>query len=246
MRKLVAGNWKMNGTAAGLEEAVRIAEGARELQGRVDVMLCPPATLIDRMRQRCGDTPLMIGGQDCHEKDSGAFTGDVSAAMLADAGAGAVIVGHSERRTLHGERDAAVRAKAEAARRAELTAIICVGETEAERDAGATLAVVDGQLTGSLPDGEPRGLVVAYEPVWAIGMGRTPSRDDISAVHSHIRRRLVDRFGEAGREVRILYGGSMNPANAAAILPIVDVDGGLVGGASLKADDFLAIVRAAV
>jgi triosephosphate isomerase len=246
MRHLIAGNWKMNGLHANLDEAVAIAEGARSLEGRVDVMLCPPATLIERMRRATHATPLLVGGQDCHPAASGAHTGAVSAEMLADAGATAVIVGHSERRTDHGETDAQVRAKAEAARRAGLVAIVCIGETEGERDAGDALAVVSRQLAGSVPDGDPRDIVVAYEPVWAIGTGRTPSEGDIAAVHADIRAGLAARFGAAGEAVRILYGGSMKPGNAAAILAVPDVNGGLVGGASLKAADFLAIVRAAV
>jgi triosephosphate isomerase len=244
MRHLIAGNWKMNGLAASLDEAAAIAEGARAAD-RVDVMLCPPATLIAQMRWRTSKTPLLIGGQDCHAEASGAHTGDISTEMLADAGATAVIVGHSERRTDHAETDAAVRAKAEAARRAGLTAIVCIGETEAERDSGETLEIISRQLDGSLPDGGPADIVIAYEPVWAIGTGRTPSEADIAAVHAHIRAGLEVRFGAAGSLVRILYGGSMKPANAAAILALPNVNGGLVGGASLKAADFLAIVRAA-
>jgi triosephosphate isomerase (TIM) len=244
MRPLIAGNWKMNGLAASLDEAARIAEGASEAANKVDVMLCPPATLIAQMRWRTKDSPLIIGGQDCHPKPSGAHTGDISAEMLKDVGATAVIVGHSERRAQHGESSALVRAKAEAARRAGLTAIICIGETEKERDARETLDVCSTQLTASVPDGESRDIVIAYEPVWAIGTGRTPSDADIAAVHAHIRGQLKDRFGAAGNDVRILYGGSMKPDNAAAILRLADVNGGLVGGASLKAADFLAIVRA--
>jgi len=245
MRPLIAGNWKMNGLAGSLDEAARIAEGAAAAGDRVDAMLCPPATLIAQMRWRTRETPLLIGGQDCHPKPSGAHTGDISAEMLRDAGASAVIVGHSERRTDHGETDALVHAKAEAARRAGLTAIVCIGETEKERDAGEALTVVSRQLAGSAPDGEPRDIVIAYEPVWAIGTGRTPSEADIAAVHAHIRGRLRERFGDGGGTVRILYGGSMQPDNAAAILALPEVNGGLVGGASLKAADFLAIVRAA-
>ncbi len=245
MRHLIAGNWKMNGLAASLDEAALIAEGAEALKGRVDAMLCPPATLIERMRRRTSNSALLIGGQDCHSKVAGAHTGDISAEMLKDAGATAVIVGHSERRTDHGETDQMVRAKAEAARRAGLTAIICIGETEKERDAGQTLDVVAQQLASSVPDGAPGDIVIAYEPVWAIGTGRTPVEGDIAEVHAHIRARLVERFGEAGRAVRILYGGSMKPDNAAAILVIPEVNGGLVGGASLKSADFLAILRAA-
>ena len=245
MRHLIAGNWKMNGLASNLAEAKAVAEGLEALKGRVDAMLCPPATLIAQMAWQTKNSPLMIGGQDCHAKAAGAHTGDMSAEMLKDAGATAVIVGHSERRTDHGENDALVRAKAEAARRAGLTAIVCIGETEAERDSGKTLDVVSHQLAGSVPDGDPADIVIAYEPVWAIGTGRTPSEADIAAVHSHIRAQLVERSGEAGRAVRILYGGSMKPDNAAAILAIPEVNGGLVGGASLKAADFLAIIRAA-
>jgi triosephosphate isomerase (TIM) len=245
MRHLIAGNWKMNGMAASLSEAAAIAEGADALAGKVDVMLCPPATLIAQMRWRTKESSLLIGGQDCHPETSGAHTGDVSAAMLKDAGADAVIVGHSERRTDHGETDALVRAKAEAAHAADLAAIICIGETEAQRDSGVTLHILTTQLDGSVPDGHPADIMVAYEPVWAIGTGRTPAKADIAAAHAHIRERLKQRFGDAGAAIRILYGGSMKPDNAAAILRIADVNGGLVGGASLKAADFLAIVGTA-
>jgi triosephosphate isomerase len=245
MRHLIAGNWKMNGVAGSLDEGAAIAEGARASEGQVDVMLCPPATLIARMRLRTKDSALLIGGQDCHPAASGAHTGDISAEMLKDAGASAVIVGHSERRTNHGETDEIVRAKAEAARRAGLLAIICIGETQGERDAGEALAVVSRQLQHSLPDGVPDDIVLAYEPVWAIGTGRTASEGDIEAVHAHIRAELETRFGQPGASVRILYGGSMKPDNASAILAVRNVNGGLIGGASLKAPDFLAIVRAA-
>jgi triosephosphate isomerase len=245
MRHLIAGNWKMNGLAANLEEAAKVAEGAAALGNKADAMLCPAATLIAQMRWRTKDSPLLIGGQDCHPKASGAHTGDISAEMLKDAGATAVIVGHSERRTDHGETDALVRSKAEAAHRAGLTAIICIGETERERDADETLAVVSRQLAGSVPDTNPAGAVIAYEPVWAIGTGRTPSEADIGEVHAHIRRTLKDRFGAVGDAIRILYGGSMKPDNATAILAVPEVNGGLVGGASLKSADFLAILRAA-
>ena len=244
MRHLIAGNWKMNGLAANLQDAVAIAVGAREYAGQVDVMLCPPATLIERLR-RAAAAPLLVGGQDCHPEAAGAHTGEVSAEMLRDAGASAVIVGHSERRANHGETDELVRVKAEAARRAGLTAIICIGETQTERDAGQTLAVVSRQLENSAPNGDPDNMVVAYEPVWAIGTGRTPSQGDIEGVHAHIRAGLEARYGEAGRRMRILYGGSLKPDNASAILSVRDVNGGLIGGASLKAADFLAIVRAA-
>jgi triosephosphate isomerase (TIM) len=245
MRQLIAGNWKMNGVAVSLEEAAKVAEGVAALNGKEDAMICPPATLIAQMRWRTKDTPLMIGGQDCHPKTSGAHTGDVSAEMLKDAGASAVIVGHSERRTDHGESDALVRAKAEAARRAGLIAIICVGETEKQREAGETLAVVSRQLGASVPDGAPSDIVIAYEPVWAIGTGKVASERDIAEAHAHIRALLKTRFDAEGGDVRILYGGSMKPENAASILHVPDVNGGLVGGASLKSADFLAILRAA-
>ena len=246
MGKLIAGNWKMNGTAADLGAAREIADGARNAGPDVSVMLCPPATLIDRMAGVAVGTPLRIGGQDCHAGQAGAHTGDISAEMLADAGANAVILGHSERRADHGEGDGAVRAKAEAAARAGLTAIICVGESEAQRDAGEALRIVEAQLDGSVPQLEPSGLVIAYEPVWAIGTGKTPTADDIAAMHHHIRGWLTGRFGAGGAQIAILYGGSMKPGNAAEILAIADVDGGLIGGASLKAADFLAIVSAAI
>ena len=245
MSKLIAGNWKMNGTAADLGDARNIADGARDAGPDVTVMLCPPATLIDRMAGVAVGTPLLIGGQDCHANQTGAHTGNISAEMLADAGASAVIVGHSERRADHGEGDAVVKAKAVAAARAGLTAIICVGETEAQRDAGEALSIVEAQLDGSVPQLEPSGLVIAYEPVWAIGTGKTATADDIAAMHHHIRSWLTGRFGAGGTQIAILYGGSMKPANAAEILAIADVDGGLIGGASLKATDFLAIVSAA-
>jgi triosephosphate isomerase len=245
MRQLIAGNWKMNGLATSFAEAAAIAEGADRLAERVEAMLCPPATLLAQMRWQVRASSLKLGGQDCHAKPSGAHTGDISAEMLRDAGAVAVIVGHSERRTDHHESDAEVCAKAAAARRAGLTPIVCIGEIEAERDSGETLAVLSRQLAGSLPRGDPRNFVVAYEPVWAIGTGRTPSEADIRDAHAHIRGELVARFGPASHSIRILYGGSMNPKNAAAILAVPEVNGGLVGGASLKAADFLAILAAA-
>ncbi|MGQ7791443.1 triose-phosphate isomerase [Faunimonas sp. B44] len=245
MRKLIAGNWKMNGLTADIAEARAVAAGLAAAGGKADVMICPPATLIARLASALENGPVAIGGQDCHAEAAGAHTGDISAEMLADAGASAVIVGHSERRTDHNEDDATVRAKAEAAHRAGLLAIICVGETEEERLRGAAADVVTAQLSGSIPDGDPGRIVIAYEPVWAIGTGRTPTGDDIAEMHHHIHRHLCDRFGSAGEEIRILYGGSMKPSNAAEILAIAHVGGGLVGGASLKAKDFLAIVGAA-
>ncbi len=242
--KLIAGNWKMNGVAAALDEIAAMAAAAADLPAHVTVAVCPPATLIHRAAQVAGDGRLLIGAQDVHAEPSGAFTGCVSAAMLHDAGARLVIVGHSERRADHFETDAAVRAKAEAVRAAGMTAIVCVGETAAERDAGTTLAVLGGQLDGSLPGGAER-LAVAYEPVWAIGSGLTPTPEQVAALHQAIRTNLVARYGAAGEGVPILYGGSVRPDNAAALLGAGDVDGALVGGASLSAADFLAIARAA-
>ena len=241
-RPLVAGNWKMNGLKLSAGELGRIMQGGGELSRSVDLMICPPATLLVTFAGVALGSKLQIGAQDCHEKPAGAFTGDISAEMIADAGASAVIVGHSERRTLHGETDAQVRAKAEAAWRARLTAIVCIGETEAERKAGNTLAVLGTQLDGSLPDGATGAkLVVAYEPVWAIGTGLTPSADDVRDAHAFIRGRLEKRFGQEGAAVRILYGGSVKPSNAQELLLIPNVNGALVGGASLKAEDFLGI-----
>ncbi|MCP4383899.1 MAG: triose-phosphate isomerase [Hyphomicrobiales bacterium] len=243
-RPLVAGNWKMNGTRENLAEIEALKAGLGD--SSCDVAICPPATLITEAVARTGGSQLMIGGQDCHAEANGAHTGDLAAEMIADAGGALVIVGHSERRADHGESDALVRAKAEAGWRAGLLVILCIGETEAEYRAGETLAVIDRQLAGSVPNGAtPGNLVIAYEPVWAIGTGLTPSNDDIQASHAHIRQRLVARFGQGGVAIRVLYGGSVKPANAGEILPLPDVDGALVGGASLKAADFLAIVAAA-
>ncbi|QOG05528.1 triose-phosphate isomerase [Aureimonas sp. OT7] len=241
-RKLIAGNWKMNGLMASLEElrAMRDAVADGHL-AHVDLLICTPATLVAAAAQTVGDA-FPVGGQDCHERQEGAFTGNISATMLADAGATHVIVGHSERRTLHGETDALVRAKAEAARAAGLTAVICIGETEGEREAGQTLDVLGRQLAGSVPDGATaEQVVVAYEPVWAIGTGRTPTLDDVAEAHGFIRARLYERFGEAGRAMRLLYGGSVKPGNCATLLAVDNVDGALVGGASLKSADIVAI-----
>ena len=243
-RPLIAGNWKMNGVRASLAEITAVKAGIGA--AKCDVALCPPATLIAEAAAAAAGSALMIGGQDCHAAASGAHTGDISAEMIADAGGKLVIVGHSERRTDHGETDALVRAKAEAAWRAGLLAILCIGETEAERRSGATMGVLQRQIAGSVPDGATSAnLVVAYEPVWAIGTGLTPSEDDIAAAHAHIRLRLADRIGAEAALTRILYGGSVKPSNAVAILGLGDVDGALVGGASLKAVDFLGIVAAA-
>jgi len=229
----------MNGLRASAGELEKIIVGARGLPD-VDIMVCPPATLVASFAVLARGSPVAIGAQDCHPEPAGAYTGDISAEMLKDAGASAVIVGHSERRQYHGETDAMVRAKALAARRAGLLAIVCVGETRAERDAGQAHSVVERQLNGSLPTGTA-DFVVAYEPVWAIGTGVTPSRADVVAMHRFIRERLIARYGEAGQGVRILYGGSARPANARDLLTGENVDGALVGGASLKADEFLAI-----
>lgn len=242
VRPLIAGNWKMQGSlaeAAALAGAVR--DGAAGLPA--DLLVCPTFLHVAQVATLLAGSPVATGAQDCHAAPKGAHTGDVAAPMLRDAGATHVILGHSERRTDHAETDAAVRAKAEAAAAAGLIPIVCVGETEAERLAGQAEAVVGRQLQGSLPDGFSG--VIAYEPVWAIGTGRTPTEADIAAIHGTIRAALVARFGVAGGQMRILYGGSMKPGNAKAILALPNVDGGLVGGASLVAADFLAIARAA-
>jgi len=238
-RALIAGNWKMNGLKASIGELEKIIAGASML-ANVDLMVCPPATLIASFAAAAHGTRVAIGGQDCYAQAAGAFTGDISAEMLRDAGAVAVIVGHSERRRYHGETDATVRAKALAAERAGLVPIVCLGETRAERDAGKTREVLRTQLGGSLPDGAEK-FVIAYEPVWAIGTGLTPSQADVGDMHNFIRERLRARFGEAGNGVRILYGGSVKPANAKELLAVENVDGALVGGASLDAGEFLAI-----
>jgi triosephosphate isomerase len=240
-RPLVAGNWKMNGLAASVAELDRVIAGINA-KAPVDVMLCPPATLIAAFAARAKGSTVAIGGQDCHAEAFGAFTGDISAEMLKDAGASAVIVGHSERRTLHHETDGDVRAKAKAAWRAGLTAIVCVGETDEERVAGQTLEVVTRQLAASIPDeATPGNLVVAYEPVWAIGTGKTPTTADIARVHGQIRDRLGKFSAGLGKGVRILYGGSVKASNAAELMAVADVDGALVGGASLKGVEFLGI-----
>ena len=244
MRALIAGNWKMNGTAAALDEIARLVEIVAANAPAAELLICPPATLITRAVATAGGR-IPIGGQDCHAEISGAYTGDVSAEMLKDAGAGAVIVGHSERRQYHGETDAQVAAKAAAAHRAGLTAIICVGESEAERDAGQALAVVGRQIAGSVPAGsKAAATAIAYEPIWAIGTGRTPTLAEIAEMHAHIREALKARLGTEGAGMRILYGGSVKPANAAEILAVPDVGGALVGGASLKASDFYSIFSA--
>ncbi|MDX2309492.1 MAG: triose-phosphate isomerase [Hyphomicrobium sp.] len=247
-RMLLAGNWKMNGLKGQLAEALAVGDalgGCEPDTDRPDVVICPPATLLMVMAEVLKTVPVGFGGQDCHAKASGANTGDVSAEMLRDAGAGYVIVGHSERRADHGETDKIIRAKHEAAIRAGLTGIVCVGETRGQRLAGLTLDVVRRQLDASLSTGATAAnTVVAYEPVWAIGTGLTPTTKDVAEVHGAIRATLVGRFGADGQGIRILYGGSVKPDNAAELMRVKDVDGALVGGASLKAADFLAIFEA--
>jgi triosephosphate isomerase (TIM) len=254
IRPLVAGNWKMNGLNASISEARTLASalmwaqtpgGGPSADPGCDVMLCPPATLVAALASATAGTRVLVGGQDCHPKASGAHTGDISAEMLADCGAIAVIVGHSERRADHRETDASIRAKAVAAHRAGLIAIICVGETAAQRQAGETLAVVGAQVAGSIPDGAtPANTVVAYEPVWAIGTGLVPTASDVAAVHLNIRSALTRRFNRDGEAMRLLYGGSVKASNARELMTVANVNGALVGGASLKADDFLGIIAA--
>ena len=242
-RKLAAGNWKMNGTSGDLPEVQSLI--ADFPTPAVDLLICPPATLIGQMIWWKKDHALAVGGQDCHPNPKGAHTGDISAAQLADAGATYVILGHSERRTDHGETDAAVQAKSRAALSASLTAVICIGETHLQRLAGETLTVVGTQLAGSVPDtATGANSVIAYEPVWAIGTGLVPSLDQIAEVHGFIRAALTTRFGADGNAFRILYGGSVKPSNAAEIFGVPEVDGALVGGASLKAADFGPIIAA--
>ena len=243
MRKLAAGNWKMNGVADSLAQIDALI--AAHPNPDCDVLICPPATLLSRLSDRASGSSLATGGQDCHQNASGAHTGDISAAMIADAGGTHVILGHSERRADHGETDALVNAKTQAAWSAGLIAIVCVGETLAEREAGQTIEIVGGQLAGSVPDGATAAnTVIAYEPVWAIGTGKVPTLDEIGAVHDDIRARLTTRFGEDANGIRILYGGSVKPSNAAEIFAVSNVDGALVGGASLKAEDFGGIIAA--
>jgi len=242
-RGLAAGNWKMNGTSGSLGEieALKAAHG----DPKVDILICPPATLLARLSAVAKGSTIATGGEDCHAAEKGAHTGDVSAEMLVDAGAAYVIVGHSERRADHAESDADVRAKAEAAYRAGLTAVICLGESLEEREGGKTLDVIGRQLAGSLPDGlTGANSVIAYEPIWAIGTGKIPTIEQITEVHDFIRAELVKRFGAEGEATRVLYGGSVKPSNATEIFAVDNVDGALVGGASLKADDFSPIIAA--
>jgi triosephosphate isomerase (TIM) len=246
VRPFVAGNWKMNGLSGSLGEIEAMRRGADAGEaGAAELAVCPPATLIAQAASKLKGGRLALGAQDCATEASGPFTGDISAAMLKDAGAAYVIVGHSERRRLHQETDALVRAKAEAALNAGLAVIVCVGETRGEREAGQADAVVTRQLKGSLPpDGAPVTLTVAYEPVWAIGTGLTPTPADVAETHQAIRRLLGEIYGAAGSQMRILYGGSVKPDNCGHFLRLDNVDGALVGGASLKAKDFLAIAAA--
>ncbi len=242
MRQLIAGNWKMNGLRA---DAIKLAQGVRAgAQGMgCDLLVCPPFTVLGAVANALEGSSVAVGGQDCHTAQQGAHTGDVSAAMLRDAGATWVILGHSERRQNHGETDELVREKVLAAVEGGLMPIVCVGETEEQRASGQETEVVGWQLAGSLP--KPFGGVVAYEPVWAIGTGKTATDQDVATMHAFIHEELVRQFGEAGQGIRILYGGSMRPANAATLLAVPHVGGGLIGGASLKAEDFLSIARAA-
>ena len=244
MRPLIAGNWKMHGMAPQLAEIAAIAASVKAAPPFADILICLPATLIARAAQVAAGQ-ISIGGEDCSSEVSGAFTGDISAEMLKDAGATAVIVGHSERRHHHGEIDAIVAAKAKAAQCAGLLAIICIGETQAQRLNGKALSVCGDQIAGSVPDGmTASAIAIGYEPLWAIGSGHMPTSDEITEMHAHIRQCLVARLGRQGNEVRILYGGSVKPANAHDILALAEVGGALVGGASLKAEDFEAIFRA--
>jgi triosephosphate isomerase len=245
IRPLIAGNWKMNGLKSSMAEFEAMLADAPRVVGKADLLVCPPATLIAAFAEKAWDSKsLSIGAQDCHPKPSGAHTGDISAEMLADAGATAIIVGHSERRADHGESDGLVRKKTEAVWRAGLTAIVCIGESLHQRDVGQTLDVCRGQLNGSLPENaRSNNLLVAYEPVWAIGTGLTPTAADVEQIHKFIRELLIARFNGEGARIRILYGGSVKPSNAAELMAVKNVNGALVGGASLKAADFLAIAR---
>lgn len=246
IKPLLAGNWKMNGLRTSQAEFHKMKAGLTDtLADSANVMICPPATLIPALADIAAGSAILVGGQDCHGEKSGAHTGDISAEMLKDAGATAVIVGHSERRTDHGEGDGVVNAKAQAAWRAGLVAIVCVGETEAERKAGQAVSIVQGQLNNSVPDGATaENTVIAYEPVWAIGTGLTPTAQDVEEMHKAMRDNLVSRFANAGAAMRLLYGGSVKPANAAELMAVSNVNGALVGGASLKAEDFLGILDA--
>ena len=244
IKALVAGNWKMNGTGKQLAELRKLMTAVGRRKPKADIMICPPATLLSRMAA-LKPKGVALGGQDCHANIAGAHTGDISAEMLKDAGARAVIVGHSERRADHDESDKAVRAKVEAAHRAGLTAIMCVGESLKQRKAGETLKIVQAQLRGSLPtDCSAKNTVIAYEPVWAIGSGLTPTVAQVEEVHNALRKALLRRFGDEGAKMRILYGGSVKPTNADELMAVPNVNGALVGGASLTAKDFYGILKA--
>jgi triosephosphate isomerase len=244
IRPLIAGNWKMNGLKASAAEFDAMLAGAADVAVNADLLVCPPATLTAAFAAKAAGKKVAVGAQDCHPKTSGAHTGDIAAEMLVDAGASAIIVGHSERRADHGESDDLVAQKAEAAWRAGVVAIVCVGETQAQRDAGQTLDILRGQLNLSLPVySNADNLVVAYEPIWAIGTGLTPTAKDVEQIHGFIRELLISRFSDEGAKMRILYGGSVKPSNAAELMAVKNVNGALVGGASLKAADFLAIAK---
>jgi triosephosphate isomerase len=244
-RPLVVGNWKMNGLRKSSSELLRIVQDCTKLPRHLDLVVCPPASLVANFAGLARGSRVRIGAQDCHPEPAGAYTGDISAEMLADAGAVMVILGHSERRSYHKETDAQVRVKTLAAWRAGMTAVVCIGETRAEREGRQTLDVVGRQLTASLPEGaRGENLVIAYEPVWAIGTGLTPTPADVAEVHNLIRRKLTERYRGAGENMRILYGGSVKPANAQELMHVENVDGALVGGASLKSDEFLGIAAA--
>ncbi len=246
IRPLVAGNWKMNGTSQSLIQLQNIAKGVSSgLEAQCDMLICVPATLLSRASAIANSTDIRVGGEDCHPEVSGAHTGDISAEMIKDAGGSHVIVGHSERRADHGETDTLVRAKAEAGWRAGLVSIICIGETEEQRLNGETLEVLERQLGGSVPaEAKASDTVIAYEPVWAIGTGLTPTAVDVAKAHAHIRSCLTGKLGDEAGHMRILYGGSVKPSNAGELLAVANVDGALIGGASLKAADFLAIAEA--
>jgi triosephosphate isomerase (TIM) len=244
-RPLVVGNWKMNGLRKASSELLKITQDAVKLPRHIELVVCPPATLVANFAGLARGSRVRIGAQDCHPEPAGAYTGDIAAEMLADAGAIMVIIGHSERRSYHKETDAQVRVKTLAAWRAGMTGIVCIGETRAEREGRQTLDVVSRQLAASLPEGaRGENLVIAYEPVWAIGTGLTPTAGDVAEVHHLIRNKLTERYSNAGASMRILYGGSVKPANAQELMKVESVDGALVGGASLKADEFLAIAAA--
>ncbi len=244
IRPLVAGNWKMNGSTATLREPRLLGAMLKGVKLKCDVLVCPPATILRRVKAVMKGGKIKVGGQDCHAAASGAHTGDISAEMLKDAGAAMVIVGHSERRTNHKESDAEVAAKAKAAHRAGLAAIVCIGETLDERKAGKTLGVLTAQLKGSLPEGaNATNTIIAYEPVWAIGTGLTPTTAEVAEAHAHIRAEITKLMGVEGSASRILYGGSVKPSNAAELMGTANVNGALVGGASLKAADFIGIIK---